>query len=168
MAEVTYYFNGHATGVVCEQFWSLNVANFVDNNLETFESTSIDGCICELDENTCPGDNLGAITKVELRVYGYGDGDDRIDLTPVFAGIPGNEYQLTMPSTAGWSAYADITSDPALGVPWDWSIVQGLDCKAEFDKVAKGNTMYGAKMEIRVTYTPSAPPTESGMEAQLV
>lgn len=159
MAEVTYYF----TLPMIAGGWT-GGGLMVDGKLDTFAYTSSDGDTAQLYTNNCPGTNLGTISKVELRVYGYGDGDDRIDLTPRF-GSPittGKEYQLTMPSSAGWSAYIDITNDPKAPSPWTWSDITSelLRCYVEFDKVGKANTMYCAKVEIRVTYTPLPPPPQ--------
>jgi len=140
MAEATYYFDSRSTGN-----WS-DPDNMINGELGDYASTAADGTVETLDGNTCPGDDLGAITKVELRVYGYGDGDDRIDTKP----FAGEEYQHTMPSSPGWSSYADATAEG-----WTWASVRDTDMWVEFDKVGKGNTMHCAKVEIRVTYTPS-------------
>ena len=70
-----------------------------------------------------------------------------------------------MPSSTGWSAYVDVTGDPQVN-GWTWEKVNNLSaytgamCVAEFNKVGKGNTMYCAKVEIRVTYTPGGPPAD--------
>lgn len=141
MAEVNYYFDGSEPG----EAW-VNAYRMNDNDLGTFAYIATDGAIQTENSNTCPGTDLGTITKVELRCYGYGDGDDRIDLMP-FA----TEYQLVMPSSVGWSTYADITPEKG---SWVWNDIVVLDCVVEYDKVGKANTMYCAKVEIRVTYTP--------------
>ena len=126
----------------------------VDNNLTTYSYTSVDNTAQLLIGNNCPGTDLGTISKVELRAFAYGDGDDRIDLIPVFAGGDGDEHQTTPGTTPGsWGTYQDITNDTNHPSPWSWSDVVALDCKVEFDKVGKGGTMYCAKVEIRVTYT---------------
>ncbi|GAJ09263.1 unnamed protein product, partial [marine sediment metagenome] len=39
------------------------------------------------------------------------------------------------------------------------SHIQDLDCIIDSVPIAKGNTLYCAKVEIRVTYTPPVPPT---------
>ncbi|GAI52621.1 unnamed protein product, partial [marine sediment metagenome] len=36
--------------------------------------------------------------------------------------------------------------------PLPWAAVQALECDANRDAVSKANTMYGSKVEIRVTY----------------
>ena len=148
MAEVTYYFNARGDAV-----WT-NPDNIVDNNLETFGSTSTNGASQLLNGNDCPATDLGTTTKVEIRLYGYGDGDDRIDVTPVFAAGDGAAHQTT-PDTGPpgtWGAYVNITNDPNAPDWSSWAHVQDLDCKLAFTKVGKGNTVYCAKVEIRVTY----------------
>jgi len=104
-SEVSYYFNSKSTTV-----WT-DAAKMIDHILTNYATTSSDGDIEILDGNTCSGTDLGSITKVEIRAYGYGDGDDRIDLTPIFSGGDGDEHQTTPGVTAGWGAFQDITSD---------------------------------------------------------
>lgn len=147
MAEVTYYFNSRLT-----DDW-VDPDYMVDNILTNFAYTSSDNTAEQLNGSTCDGTDVGTITKVELRVYGYGDGDDRIDLS-----FGATEYQLTMPATANWSSYADVTADPTIN-GWTWAKLGDFSLTnlfVQFDKVGKGNTMYCSKVEIRVTYTPSA------------
>lgn len=154
MAEVTYYFD---VGVA---EWFPEAAVF-DGDLGTFASTATEGRQCFGHSNTCPGDDLGTITKVEGRLYGYGDGDDLI----TFEAYNWARMALlnSIPWPAGdspmWSPYLDITEGT---YPWVWGNgiqeesygVQGIDVNIRYNKVAKGNTVYCAKMEIRVTYTP--------------
>ncbi|GAJ11231.1 unnamed protein product, partial [marine sediment metagenome] len=89
MAEVTYYFNAYTVGV-----WT-DPDNIVDGDIGTFGYTNVKKTAQTLTGNSCPGTDLGPITKVELRLYGKGDGDDRIDITPVFAGGNGDTHQTT-------------------------------------------------------------------------
>lgn len=153
MADVTYYFDSKSTSV-----WT-DSAYMIDNILTNYASTTGDGDTEVLDGNTGPGTDLGTITKVELRAYGYGDGDDRIDLTPVFVAGDGDEHQTTPAGAPGWGSYVEITSDTNAPSPWTWAAVQALGVKVEKDNVGKGNVMYCAKVEIRVTYTPYVAPT---------
>ena len=154
MAEVTYYFNARGDAV-----WT-DPDNIVDNNLETFGYTSTNGAAQLLNGNDCPATDLGTITKVELRLYGYGDGDDKIVITPIFTGGDGDPHD-TVPVVApgDWTPYVDITNDTN-HPDWSlWSHIQDLDCKLAFAGVGKKNTVYCAKVEIRVTYTPYVAPT---------
>ncbi|GAJ09052.1 unnamed protein product, partial [marine sediment metagenome] len=90
--------------------------------------------------------------KVELRLFGKGDGDDRIDITPVFAGGNGDAHQTVPVVDPGdWTTYVDITNDTN-HPDWSlWSHIQDLDCIIDSVAVVKGNTVYCAKVEIRVT-----------------
>lgn len=150
--EVTYYFDvGHGS------FWT-DIANAFDGGLATFAHTSTDGGYLSGNSTTCGGSDLGTITKVEIRVYAYGDGDDRIDIS--FGLEPTTpEYQITPGSSEGWTVYVDVTDDPNVN-GWTWAKIADLLAEAfcrlyaEFAKVAKGNTLYCAMVEIRVTYTP--------------
>lgn len=147
MAEVTYYYD-----IRGEAVWT-NANYMVDNSLTTYGYTASDGTVQQFNATDCLGTDLGTITKVELRVYGYGDGDDRIDLA--FIADLSTQYQLTMPSSPGWSAYVNVTDDPNIG-GWTWSQVRehtaGEWLLLEYDKVVTEDTIYCAKVEIRVTY----------------
>ncbi len=156
MAEVTYHFNARGDAV-----WA-NPDNIVDNNLVTFGSTATDGAAQVLTGNSCPGTDLGTITKVELRLFGKGDGDDRIDITPIFSAGDGNMHPTTPVVLPGdWTPYVEITNDTN-HPDWSlWSHIQVLDCKLGFTKVAKGNIAHCSKVEIRVTYTPYPSPPSS-------
>ena len=150
MAEATYYFNSYsAFGMIQGD----TEDNIVDGDTGTYALCGGAGT-ATLDGNTCDGTDLGTITKVELRGYAYGDGDDKLDLIPEFDGTDtGDSHQETMPTVAAWLAYCDITSDTNAPVSWSWANVQNLDCEVENVAVAKGNWAYIAKIEIRVTYT---------------
>ncbi len=147
MPDVTYYFNAYTVGV-----WTLP-DNIVDGDIGTFGYTNAKKTAQTLTGNNCPGTDLGTITKVEIRRFAYGDGDDRIDITPVFTGGNGETHPTT-PGTGPpgkWSPYIDITNDPN-HPDWSlWSHIQTLDCIINSAPVAKGNTLYCAKVEIRVT-----------------
>lgn len=134
MAEVTYYYNSRSTGN-----WA-DPDNMIDGDTGTSASTASDGTTEELNGNTCPGDDLGTIIKVEIRCYGHGDGDDRIGLWAI--------YEITMPATPSWSAYVDVTTS----IP-TWALIALSNLDVEYDKSGKGNPMYCARVEIRVTYT---------------
>ena len=144
----TYYFDSKSTSV-----WT-DSEKMIDDILTNYAATSSDGDTEVLDGNTCPGIDLGTIFKVEIRVYGHGDGDDRIDLTPIFGGVDGDTYQTTPSTVPDWGGYQDITTDTSAPSPWSWSDIQNLDCKVVFEKVAKANIMYCAKVEVRVTFAP--------------
>ncbi|GAJ00693.1 unnamed protein product, partial [marine sediment metagenome] len=148
MPDQTYYFNAYVTPV-----WT-NPGNIVDGDIGTFGYTNAKKTAQLLTGNTCPGTDLGTITKVELRLFGKGDGDDRIDITPVFTGGNGDTHQTTpVVSPGGWVAYVDITTDTN-HPDWSlWSHIQDLDCIISSVAVGKGNALYCAKVEIRVTYT---------------
>jgi len=134
--------------------------NIVDNNLETFGYTNVNGQAQALNGNDCPGTNLGIITKVELRQFAKGDGDDKIVITSLFTVGDGDPHD-TVPvvSPGDWTPYVDITNDTN-HPDWSlWSHIQTLDCKLAFAGVGKKNTVYASKVEIRVTYTLPVAPT---------
>jgi len=132
MADVTYYYDSWNA-----YDWTTDPDYMVDNILTNFASTDADGDFERLYTNTCPGTDLGTITSVEIRAYGYGDGDDRIDFRPYPGGVPGDVYQTTPANSAGWGSYVDITSDTSAPSPWTWSDVQATYCYVYFDKVGR-------------------------------
>lgn len=150
MDEVTYYYDAY----VASQ-WA-NPANIVDGSLATYASCASSGDEVIVSSTTSDGTNLGTITKVELRGYGYGDGNDRIDFS--FHVSRDTEYQVTMPASEGWCAYQDVTDDPYIN-GWTWAKVANAPpyLRLEYAKVKAGNPIYCAKVEIRVTYTPGVP-----------
>jgi len=149
MAEVIYYFNA-----ITNPVWS-DPDNIVDGDIETFGYAIVGGLTQILTGNTCPITDLGIITKVELRLFGKGDGDDRIDITPDFTLGNGDTHEITpVVSPGGWSAYIDITNDTNHPDWSSWAQIPVLDCIIDSVLVGEGNTLYCAKVEIRVTYTP--------------
>ncbi|GAJ03240.1 unnamed protein product, partial [marine sediment metagenome] len=154
MPDVTYHFNAYVTPV-----WT-NPGNIVDGDIETFAFTGAKKTEQALTGNNCPGTDLGTITKVEIRVFAYGDGDDHIQITPIFTGGNGNAHETTPVVDPGnWTPYVEITNDPN-HPDWSlWSHIQTLDYIIEHDSTGKANVMYASKVEIRVTYTPPPLPT---------
>ena len=147
----TYYFDAHDAVTV----WTNNSDNMTDGSTGTYAST--DRAEVQLNNsNTCPGTDLGTISVVELRTYGYMVDDDTIELQPVFGGtVDGDLYPWTLPVGAGnadWSPYFNITSD--LGAPgsWTWNDVIILDVNVDYIKVGGGDLTYIAIVEIRVSY----------------
>jgi hypothetical protein len=140
--EVTYYFNSHT-----EMGWPTNPDYMSDGNIATFAETSGPD-VEQLVYTNCDGTDLGTITKVELRVYGYyylGDKVGSIQLMPF-----STPYEVELPATAGWTSYADITSEID---PWLWKYLPNLGCMVTAEIFGDGQILYVAKVEIRVTYT---------------
>ncbi len=149
MSEQTYYFDSYDIG---GDEWETNPEQMVDNNLATFASTIARGGSQVCLTNTCPGVDLGTITKVELRVYAYGDGSDVITPFSIQEDSWGNIHPGTEP---GWSSWLDITLlNPP--IPWTWATLQSFQVRIVWTNIGKANRMYCAKVEFRVTYTPSA------------
>jgi hypothetical protein len=155
-ATVTYYFDAYNAG----EAWLHDPEYMVDDILENYASCKVDQKNEWLTRNTCPGTDLGTISKVEIRAYGYIlRVEDYVNLRPVFTGGDGSEHDAELPLTepnAGWGSYIDITTD-GIHAPssWTWLNVQNLDCDALCHH-PHGQTKlnYVAKVEIRVTYTP--------------
>jgi uncharacterized delta-60 repeat protein len=160
-SDVTYYFNGYGA-----ERWT-NYPNMTDGLTSSHAWTSGDGNTQLNTNNTCPGTDLGTITKVELRVHGGAnlnpptEEDDDIILRPVFGGtIDGTDYQVDMPASGGvgapnkdWSVWVDITNDSNAPSTWGWSDVQNLDCDVVHKQVNNLENMLAGKVEIRVAYS---------------
>jgi hypothetical protein len=157
-ATVTYYFNGYDPA----QAWPRDPGYMVDADEDSEARTDwlTASDVTQLNNtNTCPGTNLGTITKVEMRamidVYGTG----YIYITPVFTGGTGTTrpFQNTYRS---WTNWFEITSDPnAPGVgSWTWADVVNLDTTVRgVDPANQDERCY--KIEIRVTYLGVTPLT---------
>lgn len=152
---VTYYFDGYD---VDGEEWTNLPENMVDGNTVQPAHTGAPNQVQLCNSNTCPGTDLGTITKVEIRCYAHHTYDGHeLRLRPVLAGGDGDDHDFAIPVWVGdWCAYQDITSDTNAPSPWTWAAVQGLDV----DIVAidgKGYPYYWdeycSKVEIRVTYS---------------
>jgi len=143
VSTVIYEFiANHAT-----ELWSTDPAKMVDGTETSYASTTTDGDIQCLITNECDGADLGTISKVELRFYGYADDNDQCILRPVFGGTLDGDNHVVVPGvTAGWKAWQDITSDPnSPGEP-----------SYEYYKAGDNSYLgaYGATWEAQ-TFTPS-------------
>ena len=148
MAIVKYYFNSYDVGV---EEWATTPEKMVDNNIANYASSALVDDIELLDGNTCAGINLGTITKVEIRSYGYGaNGTVQIRLIPVFTGGDGDIHVTSNFVAPGWSNWIDITSDTNAPGTWNWTNVQNLDMDVKCN--GTGNA-FCSKVEIQVTYT---------------
>ncbi|KYK34786.1 MAG: hypothetical protein AYK22_04750 [Thermoplasmatales archaeon SG8-52-3] len=156
--QVTYYFDSFDEGPYGE-VWAAYPNYMVDGNMNNYASTTIDGDVELCDENNCSGDDLGTISKVELRVSGYYSGSQRDTiLCPVFGGtVDGMECRYDTTGSAMWSQWFDITYHQYAPQPWGWTDIVNLDCDVVAENIPMGPpfTLYCCKIEIRVTYTPS-------------
>jgi hypothetical protein len=159
-SEATFYFNDY---VVMAEEWATNPSYMVDGITSNYASTFIDGDVELCNNNTCDGEDLGIISKVELRCYGYySSGQRDIILRPIFGGKDGDNHNFVTTTSAGWSQWFDITSDtnapPGL---WTWNDVKDLDCDVEAESDIGMFTLYCSKVEIRITYTVNSAPNIS-------
>lgn len=135
--------------------WDTNPANMIDGTYDSYAETDSTGDEEELTANECDGTDLGTISAVELRAYGYGDGGDWVYLKPVFGGSDaGDDHTVLAQAGAAWSAWQDITTDTNAPDWSSWTQIQDLDCRAEYIKDGKANTMYCGMVQVQVTYDP--------------
>jgi hypothetical protein len=152
-SQITYYFNNYNTS----ETWAIFPWRMVDGNTSTYASTTVGSDVELCNSNTCDGSNLGYISKVELRTYGYYTGANHsIILRPVFSNnsYDGNNHTTKTGSSPSWSEWVDITNEiigPSSGV-WNWSNVKYLDCDVQSQSGSSFWTLYCSKVEMRVTY----------------
>ena len=150
--EVIYWFTGHNAA----NEWETNPAGLDNNNIGDYASTDNDNDAQEENANNAITNNIGEISAVELRAFGYGDGGDYIIYAPNFLiGGAGATFNWIPPNGIGAAAYdawRDITADPAAPDPWTWTDVNGLDCTLTYMKDGKANILYISTLEIRVTF----------------
>ena len=138
MATATYYYDSYDSGGST----FANPGNAIDNNLTTYASAAGVGEILVFNSTSCDGTNLGTITKVEARAYGYRSG------TPEwYFECNSNFASLSLGTSAGWTSYADITSYRS----WTWAVIAAGD--EYLTDYGVGGSFYIAKVELRVTYT---------------
>jgi len=156
--EVVYYFDGY-DDMPSGEAWEIDPGLMVDGNISFFARTSVDGDVEWCDDNTCDGSDLGVISKVEIRCYGYhADLQSQADiiLRPVFSGQDGYDHFFQTSISGAWSSWFDITNDNNAPGVWDWYDVRDLDCDVESLKDPYGPPvfmLYCSKVEVRVTYT---------------
>jgi hypothetical protein len=154
--QVTYCFDSYDDSPYGEA-WDSHPFFMVDGSTSTHASTTYNGDVELCDENICPGDDLGTISKVELRVSSYYCGSQRDTiLRPVFGGtVDGLNYRYETPTQdgSGWSPCFDITDDPFAPQSWDWDDIISMDCDVEAEYTGGPPfTLYCSRVEIRVTY----------------
>ena len=159
--QITYYLDSFDEGPYGEA-WAAYPNYMVDGSMANWASTTVNGDVELCDENNCSGDDLGTISKVELRVCSYCPSGQRDTiLRPVYGGIyDGMECRYSTGPSIMWSEWFDITYGPYAPQPWSWNDIVSLDCDvvAENDPVGPPFTLKCSKVEIRVTYTPYSPP----------
>jgi PKD repeat protein len=160
--QAVYYFDMYSMG----EAWATNPSYMVNGITSYYASTMANGDVELCNGNNCSGTDLGTISNVEIRCYGYYSGGQRDTiLRPVFGGTTdGLDYHYHTPPAAGggWSQWFIITCDPFAPQSWDWSDVDNLDCDVEAEYSAgPPSTLFCSKVELRVTYTCNNPPVIS-------
>ena len=93
--------------------WDTSPTKMIDGTNTSYAETASGHDEEELTGNEGDGTDLGSISRVELRAYGYGDGGDKVYLKPVFGGADdGDDHTVLVQGAPDWSAWQDITSDP--------------------------------------------------------
>ena len=148
-SQETYYFNGFDGN----EAWETEAELMTDGDVETFASTSIYPDVELCNGNTCEGEDQGEILKVEVRVFGYHEGEQgNITLVPVFGEDRGENYTFVTSGQPAWSPWFDITDDENHeGEGWSWSEVAALDCHVISSDVEDA-TLFCSMVELRVTY----------------
>lgn len=158
MSEVVYYCNSYSLATFA------NPSNEIDGSLSTFATATANNQSIQHDANTCPGINLGTITKVEFRVYAKRNSGttDFLRMLSRFSETNGDSRDWTLPGSASWSSYYDITTDTNAPTTWSWSDVVACDIWLQFKRTSAGDCD-AYKTEIRITYTPNEASASDGV-----
>ena len=97
---VDYYFNGYSAG---STNWT-GLGNIVDNSDSTYGIANVSSGILTLTSNTCPGTDLGTITKLEFGAH--------IDLSQ--SAIDNFGFELVINNTQAWALTSYINDT------WEW------------------------------------------------
>ena len=149
-----YYFNSYASGEPGEA-WETNPGDMVDGSQISTAQTTAPGDIELCNGNTCPGNDIGTITKVEIRVkghYNFFQSAADIRLRPVFSGGDGDNHDFDCSGFMDWSPLFDITTDTNAPNPWTWADVANLECDVEA-LITRETILYCSIVTINVTYT---------------
>lgn len=163
MAEVTYKYTA-VTDVSSAWTSEANVTDADETNYayDLVDKNSTGGLLIGT-ANTCPGTDLGTITKVEMIMdVGCESGEaSYMDglIAPLFGGTLDGDTRtadLLIGATPEKFTY-DITTDTNAPGTWTWSDIQDLDLQTRGDNNASSNDIYYYcyVMWVRVTYTPA-------------
>jgi hypothetical protein len=140
----------------------------VDGTETNYASTTTNNDVQLLDANNATGTDLGTITSVEIRAYGYYTDDDTVNLVPVFGGATdgvGSYLNVVPATTPAWGSWFNITADASAPGTWAWSDVQNLDLDVNYDRTGGGAVAYVGEVEIRVSYTSNSAPNMTNITA---
>lgn len=157
MPTITYYFNDYDTGEAWFGDSDRATNGNPDSDTHTNAALDVHGCI----GNTCPGTNLGAISKVEIRAKLRRWGAvSTVDLQPLFNGGYGDPHNIPVSETAGWSGWEDVTNDQNAPSTWTWGEVHDMQAhvKSHIAVTNVGDWQYLYQVEIQVTYDDPLPP----------
>jgi hypothetical protein len=152
------------TYVFCDydpwECWPTDPRYMTDGEIDYYASTCYDGDVQCCTGNNCTGQDLGDITRVEIRAYGYTSSlGANIILRAVFGGVTDGDnhtYYLNIYPYKDWSPWFDITGEKP-SINWSWNDVFSLDCDVESDLPYNPPhiyCVYCSMVQIRVTYSP--------------
>lgn len=140
VGEEIYYFNSSGANE-----WAINPSNLIDDDPETFARPGEVTFVYNLDENTCPGVDLGDIYSVALRMYAYDTGDT-VTITPSYDDGAGDGNVFNPAINPAWSSWYDVTTDTNAPSPWSWNNISDMNVTL----TASGINIWGGMVELRV------------------
>jgi hypothetical protein len=143
----TYHFNSYDTMLA----WTTTPSNMVDGNTANYASTTIDRDLESCDDNTCAGNDLGTISKVEIRAFGKYSGSGVPSIHDILLKTLGDTHIFSPSTTEAWSSYYDITNNPNAPNTWTWTDIEELIVDVE-SSIMGTYTVYCSKVEVQVTY----------------
>lgn len=130
-------------------------ANAVDNNTGTYATNEVLGMKTMILDTPFAAASVGAISKVEHRMYGALSDDGvpcKLKLSPRFVAGDGTLIDVTN-TVLGWSDWIDITADANAPGGWTWADVASLGANVVYwwgsGPVPLAQV---AAVQIRVTY----------------
>jgi hypothetical protein len=153
---VTYIFCGYDDS----EYWATDPRYMIDGEIGYFASTGYDEDVEWCNGNNCTGQDLGDITRVEIRAFGYTSSyGANIILRAVFNNgqYDGENHTFILGLYPGsWSQWFDIT-DEKNSANWSWNDVYSLDCDVEADipyNPPHVYSVYCSMVQLRITYSP--------------
>lgn len=151
-----YYFDEYSM----DRQWESRAEYMTNGELDLFAKTNETNDVQRLTGNTCSGEILGVITKVEIRGYGRdsdisGDHDVTVVFYPIFTGRrrgAGEHWDFSYAKEGSWSDWFDITNDSKAPSTWTWETVEELNVDVKLSETFGTVKAYVSKVEIRVTY----------------
>ena len=156
--QAIYYFNAISNNGSFDEGTGYETSKIVDGNNATYGRDNNDGHYCTCTGNTCSGEKIGPIVKVEIGFLWSNNNtltNIKGRITPYFGGSSaGDNHDATVdPSSESnfiWEDF-DITNDTNAPAEWIWDDIVALDVRLTTVRGSTGR-WNPANVRIKVTY----------------